>query len=563
VLAYTVYAIRYLARRTTNTFRRFIKVPDYVVLSLEESYPELRQPRQTFWTRRLFPAKPSIQDLAEQFNILEGDPRVRGVILRLSRLHMPLSQLQTLRDLVHKLRQSGKQVVAWATGYDSATYYVACAAEKVLLQTGGWISPLGIRRSFLFLADALDLIGVKADILQISPYKSSADFLSKSQMSDEMREMIDWLMDADYAEMIHGIAEGRHLEESSARTLMDKTPCSDLKALESGLVDKLVSEEDLPSELRRGEEPARLSHWEEVKRLLRRSVPPRPGRYVALLRIEGMIVEGRSQRFPYRRRFPIPFLLDERAGNLSVVQEARRILADKYAAAVVIYVDSGGGSAAASEAITAALEKIAAKKPLVVAMGSLAGSGGYYVSTPGHWIVAQPSTLTGSIGVLFGKIANAGLFDKLLLHRETLSRGQHATLLDIGQSFSEEERTMVREQVKRTYDIFLNRVTRSRKMTPEVVEAIGAGRVWTGRQALERRLVDELGGLDRALIKARQLAGLPEDAPLRELTGSKHLRAPVSEPIGQLHDALRGLYYLHQSALCLCPLVRYDPSSDI
>jgi len=560
---YLPFALRYLIWRLSHLYRRLRKPPDYVVFILEDAYPELRPPRDHVWERWFFPPPTSLQDLAEQFRTIAGDPRVRGVLLHLRSLYMPFAHLQTLRDLIKGLRAAGKHVAAWACSYDNASYYVACAANEILLQPGGSISPLGLRRSFFFLADALNHVGVKADIVQISPYKSAADLFTRSQMSQEVRQMVNWLIDDHYAEFIRGVGEGRRLDEGRAKALVDNAPYTDLKALEAGVVDKQIGEEDLPAYLGEDGKPARLAFWETAhQRLLRRPLP-RPGRYVALLRIEGDIVNGRSQRPPFKPPVPLPFLFNERAGDLTVVQKARRALADKRAAAVVVYVDSGGGSATASEAMAAALEKVSATKPLIVAMGSVAASGGYYVATPARWIVAQPGTITGSIGVLAGKIVSVGLLDKLLIHRETVSRGQHAGFYDIGRPFNEEERRRVWEDIHRIYDVFLDRVAASRKMAREAVDAVGGGRVWTGRQAFERGLVDELGGLDKALAKARQLAGLDDRAPVREIKVGKRPLAPRAEP-NLVHYPLEGLRLFHQAGtLCLCPLIWEEVSKGI
>lgn len=559
MLAYLIYFVRYLVWMFRNLLRRLKRAPEYVIFTLEGAYPELRPPRGSFWQRRITPPPLSLQELAEQFRAVAGDPRVCGVVLHLRPLQMPFAQLQTLRDLIGEMRVAGKRVIAWSHTYDTANYYVACAAHEILLQKGGTIDALGLRQRFLFLADALERVGLKGDFVQISPYKSAADFLTRSSMSEEVRQMANWLMDSLYAEFLRGITEGRQLSERDAKALVDSSPYTDLKAIEARAVDRLISEEDLSGQLGRTGKPARLLPWEDArKRLLLRPIT-RPGRYVALLRIEGEIIDGHSSRPPFRPPFRIPLILNERAGDMSVVQEARRVLADRRAAAVVLYVDSGGGSATASEAMSAALEKVAAAKPLVVAMGSIAASGGYYVSTPGAWIVAQPSTITGSIGVLNGKIVSAGLLDRLLFHWEMISRGEHATFSDTGRAFSEEERKMVWEGIQRIYDVFLERVIASRKMTREAVDAVGGGRVWTGRQALERGLIDELGGFDKALAKARQLAGLNDRSSVREVRVGKQPLAPMAEPAALIQYALEGVRMLNGAkALCLCPLLWRD-----
>ena len=247
---------------------------------------------------------------------------------------------------------------------------------------------------------------------------------------------------------------------------------------------------------------------------------------MAVLRIEGTIVDGRSGGLPVKPPIEVPLLGDDRAGDLTVVQAARLVAADKRAAAVVLYVNSRGGSATASEAMRQALNAIAARKPLVVAMGPVAASGGYWVSTPGSWIVARPGTLTGSIGVLTGKVVTGGMWSKLMFNRETVAFGEHAAIESDAKPYTDEERQIVRGQIDRIYKVFLDIVAKARNTTPEEVHPIAAGRVWTGRQAFERKLVDELGGLDAAVRKARSLAGLAETAPFREARPPKRTIPP-------------------------------------
>ena len=295
---------------------------------------------------------------------------------------MPVAQAQTLRQFIAKLRSSGKRVVAWSTGYDNTKYYVASEADEILLQTGGTAAPLGLSATAVFLVDALERVGVKADFIQISPYKSAADPLMRSSMSDEAREMSNWLADAYYDDFIQAIASGRKLEVSAAKALVDGAPYTDLQAVEAGVVDRLISEEDLPAYLGGGNKPARMATWAAAQPRLLRPPPIPRGRYIGLIRIEGVIIDGRSQRPPFKSPLPLPLVFDPRAGDLSVVQQARAVLADNRAAAVVLYVNSTGGSSSASEAMAAALQKVAAKKPLVAVMGPVAASGGYYVCTP-------------------------------------------------------------------------------------------------------------------------------------------------------------------------------------
>lgn len=558
-MAYVVHMLRLLVWVLGSLRRRLGRAPDYVTFVAEGPYPQLPAPRPPFPQRLLQKKETSLQDLREQFRRVAGDRRVKGVVLHLRPLRMPPAHVETLRDLIGELRAAGKRVVAWATNYSMSSYFAASAADEILLQPGGHITPLGLRQHFVFFADALRRVGIKADFIQISPYKSAADPLMRTEMSEEVREMANWLIDSVYGEIVAGIAGGRGVEVEKARTLIDEAPYTDLRAEEAGVVDGLVWEEDLPAHLGAGRRPARVVPWERARRRVLRSPPPSPGRYVALVRIEGSIVDGRSGRPPLRPPFFAPFLLEPRAGDLSVVHEIRKAAAAKRAAAVVLYVDSGGGSDTSSEAMAAALRKAAARKPLVVSMGAVAGSGGYWVSTPGRWIVAQPSTITGSIGVLWGKLVTSGLMEKLLFRRETISRGRNVTMGDTSHPYSDEERKKVWDDINRIYELFLERVSESRRMAPEAVNAVGVGRVWTGRQALERGLVDELGGLEKAIAKARALAGLGPRAPVREVRPEKRPQPPVPQPAAALEYLLEGVRMFNESpALCLCPLT-FEP----
>ena len=566
VLGYPFYLVRYVLWLVGNLRRRLKKPTDYVVFILEGAYPELRTQKAGFFRRRLFPgSRLSLQELGEQFSALQQDSRIKGVVLHLRSLKMPVAQAQTLREFITKLRSSGKQVSVWSTGYDNTTYYVASAADEILLQTGGSAAPLGLSGTAVFLSDALERVGVKADFIQISPYKTASDPLMRSSMSEEAREMSNWLADAYYDDFIQAIASGRKIEVSAAKALVDGAPYTDLQAVEAGAVDRLISEEELPGYLGDGNKPARLATWDAVRQGLLRPPPILRSRYVALIRIEGVIVDGRSQRPPFRSPLPMPLVFDPRAGDLSVVQQARTALADRRAAAVVLYVNSTGGSSSASEAMAAALQKLAAKKPLVAVMGPVAASGGYYVCTPAQWISAQPGTITGSIGVLTGKIVTSGLLDKLLFRRESIGRGLHADFDGTERPFNEEERKIVWDNIQRVYDIFLDRVTASRFMPRDVADSVSGGRVWTGSQALEKGLVDELGGLENGLAKARKLAGLHPRAPVFEVrTSPRQVQPPLPDPSSMVRYAMEGLdLFGGGKALCLCDFVSLQAYAEV
>jgi protease IV len=560
-----LFPFRYLWWLFSRVRRLLGKAPDYVIFVLEEEPPALPDPPRPLWQR--FTSKPrlSIKELGERFDAIASDPQVKGVVLHLRSVGMPMATLEDLRELVDKLRKAKKRVVAWSSFYTTGTYYLATACDEILLMPAGTVRPMGFSATGVFLADGLRRLGLEGDFVQISPYKSAPDTFTKSRMSDELREQITWLLDSQYKELADAIAESRLMDANGVRELIDHSPYGDQDALAGHVVDGLVAEEKLPEHLgREGSAPATIATWERARRNLL-TPPPTLGRgkYIAVLRIEGTIIDGRSGHLPVRPPIDIPLVGQDRAGDLTVVQTARQLAADKRAAAAIIYVNSRGGSATASEAMRQAIEVIAARgKPVVIVMGAAAASGGYWVATPGSWIVARPSTLTGSIGVWSGKLVTGAMWSKLRVNRETVAFGEHAMLESDEKPYSDEERKIVRAEIERIYAQFLDVVSKARKMELEKLRPIAQGKVWTGRQAFERKLVDEMGGLATGVRKARDLAGLKEDVPVREVRGPKRLVPPRAEKpaAGWFGYMLEGLKLLSRApALAVMEFLPGEP----
>jgi protease IV len=557
-MGWVLFVVRWLGWGVRRLRARWGRVSPYVSFLIEGPEPALPAPPGPRWRRWVTPQRRSVHELAEQLRIAAADPRVRGVVLHLRAAAHSDAQAESLAGLIAEVRRSGTRVLCWASSYTSSTYRIACAADEVLLQPGGEVGVLGNSRAYVYLAESLGRAGVEADVLQVSPYKTAGDTLSRATMSDAAREMANWLADAQQEELVTAIAEGRGTAIDRARELIDAAPLTDRAALQHGLIDAVLAEDELPARTQ-----AAVVPWHEVRRRLRRP-PPRPPRrrYVGIIRVEGLIVDGRTRRPPLPTPpVPPPFalLFQEQTGDLSIVQQARRLAKDRRAAAVVLWIDSGGGSATSSEAMHAALRELAARKPLVAAMGSVAGSGGYYVATAARRIFAQPGTWTGSIGVLTAKLVTSGLMDRLLVGREVVQRGAFAGIGSPERRWDDAERAKVRASVDRIYELFLERVTAARGRPREALEPIAGGRVWTGRQALQHGLVDELGDLDRALAAARKLAGLPADAPIRELPAGPDAAplAPTPAPAAAaLQHALATLQMFERAGVwLLAPLL--------
>lgn len=545
-----IYPFRYLWWLVSRLRRSIGRPPEYVLFVLDENLPALPDPPRPFWQRFLGRPRLSVKELGERFEAIGRDRRIKGVVLHVRPVGMPMATLQDLREMVANLRSSGKRVIAWSTSYTTSSYYVACACDEILLMPTGVVSALGFARTEAFLAEGLARFGISADFIQVSPYKSAADPLTKSRMSDELREQLTWVLDSQHKELVAAIAESRKLDEAGAKALVDGSPYDDDAALANGVVDGVLGEEGLPARIGN----TSLGTWERASRKMRPPAPTwRRGRYVALMRIEGTIIDGQSGRIPVRPPIEVPLVGDDRAGDLTVVQVARQVAADKRAAAAVLYVNSRGGSSTASEAMRRSLQSVATRKPLVVVMGPIAGSGGYDVATPGAWIVARPGTLTGSIGVLGGKVVTGALWSKLLFNRETIAFGDHATINSDEKPYSDAEREIVRREIDHIYQGFLDVVAKARKMTVDQLRPNADGKVWTGRQALERGLVDEMGGLDAGVRKARALAGLGERAPVREVRGPRRYIPPTPETTAAWFGyLLEGLTLLSNApALCV------------
>ena len=502
------------ARNLLRSLRR--KGLDYVVLPIRGSYPERTLQRDPlpfpFSRLPLFPPVVSLEHMRTMMRMIGDDRRVQGVVLRFDTLRAGPSTIYSLRRLLLGLRAKGKRLIAWLPSADTWDYYLASACDEIILPQSGRLFALGLRAEPMFLKDALALAGVEADLEAIAEYKVSPDTFRRSTMSEPHREMLDAVLDSLFDEIVAAIAEGRRLDPARVRELIDSMPLAPAEAVEAGLADAVLYEDELAAHLSSDETPAALLAWQDAARRLRTPIKWTTRQRIGVVSLEGMIVPGRSRRVPVP--VPLPFV-ETQAGAETIVRALRRAEADKRIVAVIFHVETPGGSALASDLICREVRRLRKRKPVVVLMGGQATSGGYYVSAPANRIVARPTTLTGSIGIWGGKFVVAGLYGKLGVGHESVQRGAMAGLYSEMAPFSEEERTRVRRDLGEGYARFKARVAEGRGMTEEQVEEIARGRVWTGAQAREIGLVDELGDFETALALAKELAGLK---PEREYT---------------------------------------------
>lgn len=511
---------------------------DYVIMPVGGSLPERNTPPRSFIERRLpLPPDPlSLQQLNGMIGAVIDADNVRGVIFIFRGLTAGLATLQNLRSAITRLREAGKEAIVYTPCLDLSHYYAATAADIIVAPPGARFDVLGLYSEVTFLKDSLARIGLSAEVVQISPYKTAFDRFSRSEMSPEHREQLDWLLDDQYDMVTADMAASRGMTQSVLKELVNQAPFSADKAKTLGLVDHIAYDdqlarwltrrdrETLNDKLRQSSESATssgqnhpindpdgviLKTWGEARKIIPEKPRRRQRRYVGVITLEGLISMGPSRKPPVE--LPVPIIGGASAGEQTVVGLLRRIEKDRDLAALVFHVDSGGGSALASELIGRQVELLAAKIPVIVYMGDIAASGGYYVSAPANYIMSQRATLTGSIGVIIARLSPEGLYERLSINQTGLKRGDRAGLYSDPAPWSEDERDIFHQAVDETYAQFRSVVSRGRHLSPEQVDDAGLGRVWTGRQAREKGLVDSHGDFLDAIKKAAELAALPAD----------------------------------------------------
>jgi protease IV len=512
--------------------------PEYVWIEVRGPLAEFETP-VGFLRRRLTqgPGPPTLERLRLWLDRISADGRPRGVVLRIRNLDAGWAAIEELRREILAFRSRGGRVVAYfADPADIRSYYLACAADEVLATPLAELNVVGIRARVDFLKDALDNLGLEAEVVAVSPYKSAGERFVSNDFSPESREQAGRLLDRRFEEVVGAISDGRDLSREEVRARIDLAPYGAPNALSKGLLDGVLYEDELPAWLGTEERRASLAEWGRAQGSLRMPYRRRSRKRVALVTLSGAIVRGRSRRLP----FPLPFVGGEQAGSESVVGALRVAEKNRRIAAVLFHVDSPGGDALASDLIWREVERVSANKPVVVLMGNAAASGGYYVSAAASHVVARRGTLTGSIGVLAIRPVALGLYEKLGINPVALDRGAHAGLLDPSRRPGPDELRVIEDQIGRIYIEFKGRVARGRKMELSDLEGIAGGRVWTGAEALDLGLVDETGGFREALLKARELGGIERDAPgvLAKVNPPRGGRPFPGEPAQAALDAI-------------------------
>lgn len=503
-------------------------VPSNATLFLRISAPFPEIESVSLFSPLLEP-QPTLRTVIQTIERAKTDPRVRGLVVIPQTTGAMWAQLQELHAALTDFRTSGKSLVVFFEYGGAGEYYLASAAERVLMMPAGSLDLSGLATYEIFFRGALDKIGVYPDMLHIGDYKTAANTFTERGYTPAHREMSQSLNRDMYDQLIRAIATGRNRSEDEVRRALDEGPFLADEAKAAGLVDDIVYDDQIDDA-----PPVQGTRRFDGDDYVRSASSGGTGSKVALLYAVGTIASGTSS-------FDSPG--GAVIGSDTFVEWIRKVRADSSIRAIVIRIDSPGGSAIASEVIWRELMLTRAVKPVIVSMGDLAASGGYYMAVPAHAIVAQPGTLTGSIGVVTGKFVVQGTLDKLGIGTGSVSDGQNAEIYSPFRTFSPAERAKVEEQMLATYDLFVRRVAEGRKSTPKDIDAIAQGRVWTGRQARELGLVDELGGLDRAIELAKEHAKFAADERVSVVVypPKRSFYDLVSNPLGVGMGATLGL----------------------
>ena len=443
------------------------------------------------------PGSPTMLETWQALNRAAHDTKIKAVVLEPRGLRTGWGKMQELRGAIEKFKQSGKPVYANLHSPHTGDYYLASAADKIFMSHDDMLNVKGLRVEEMFYKNALDKLGVKIEIEHAGKYKDYGDTYSRTSMTPETREVLNSFLDEWFSDLVSVIAKGRRRTPEEIAKMMDEGPFLAVKARDLGLVDTLGYEDETYSQLK---DKLKLKSMKKVslREYVRAAPASKEKTRIALLVAEGGI-SGANTVDP-----------TDEITAASMIKLMKQVENDSTIRGVIFRVNSPGGDAIASDEILHQAKILAKKKPMVISMSDYAASGGYMVSMTGDPVIAYPGTITGSIGVVFGKVNLSGLYDKIGIQKETLKRGRFADIDSESQSLNPAERAKLREGIEATYQSFVTQVAEGRKRKYEEVEPLSQGRAWTGKQALKQGLIDEQGGLEAAIAAIKKKANIPE-----------------------------------------------------
>ena len=465
-----------------------------------ERYPSIHHPTRLWRVDLTGGGDRQITALVAQLRRWQRDGETEGVLIVMGDAEGSWATMEELRQAFRGMRTAGKHVFVYGAELSTKTYYAAAAAERIFLDPSGGIRFVGLSSTGLYFKGTLDLLSVKAEFVKIAEYKSAPEQFTREGPSEDAHMVKAAILDDINGRLLAAVAADRKVDGQRAMALRDNGPYTAQEALQNGLVDELKHGDEIEDAIGK-----LVGH--DVQATPRPAEPARPRRWskpaVAVIYIDGDIVQGKSR--------VIPFLGMRFAGHETIIHAIEEARSDDRVKAIVLRIDSPGGSALASDLMARELARTKKVKPLVCSMGDVAASGGYFVAAPCDRIFADPSTITGSIGIFTGKFDLSGLATRLGVGIEVEKRGPHADMESLYRSYTPEERAMLLEKLKYYYGRFLDTVAEGRHMKRDEVDAVARGRVWTGAQAKDKKLVDELGGFEAALADARHRGGLGAD----------------------------------------------------
>ncbi len=481
-----------------------IATDSVLVVELQGEFPEAAAAQVSLEYLRFGPPL-TLLDLRNNIKKAAKDDRIRALALRCGGFSAGWAKAQEIRWDIEEFKKSGKPVVAFMQVGGTLDYLIASAADEVYLTPEGMLDVKGLRAEATFLKDTLTKVGVDAEIEHIGKYKSAAEPFSRSSMSDAYREVVNSILDEVYGQFLDAAAASRGKTPGELRTILDNGPFLPEEAVTAGLADGLKFEdqffEDLQEKLDADEiHRVKLREYQKVSM---ESLKLAGGSRIAVISGVGDILRGGGQGDP--------FLGSVVLGSDAFSETLRRVREDDDIRGVIVRIDSPGGDAIASDQMWREMNLLDEVKPLVVSMSDVAASGGYYMAMTGAPILAYPGTYTGSIGVVYGKFNLRGLYDKIGLKKEIITRGHFAAIDTDYRAMTEEERRKLREDIEVFYRGFVQKVADARGRPWEEIHEVAQGRVWMGSQAQQNGLVDEIGGFDRAVAMVKQSAGLAED----------------------------------------------------
>ena len=548
---FNLYPIERFSRGMLISARNLIadmpgEKPDYVILTLSGSYPPRKQKRKLLdRLPEISKQETSLEELSFTIDQLISAKWLKGVIVRISNLKLDFAKMYMLHKELTKLKQADKEIVVYAERLDLQSYYVASLADKIVMPESAELWLLGISMSKLYKKDFLEKFGIQYQKLSIKEYKSAMDDMALPKMSKADKEQLNALLDSFVQNFAETVAKTRKIEPETVISWLDQAITSAAAAKEHGLIDEILYEDELFEK--------KHKKLKSIKRLLKIPRPPSADK-VAVITLSGAIMTGKSKR----PALPIPILGQTVAGSDTIVANFRAAEADEHTKAIVFYVDSGGGSPLASDLIWREIIRIKKTKPVVAVMGFLAASGGYYVLAGADKIIAAPSTITGSIGVVLGKMVLKEFYKKQLLNVETLKRGKYADSFAAARAISKDEKVLLDRLMQEIYDRFVDRVASGRGLSKDQVNEIGRGRIWSGRDALKINLIDEIGDIQLGIQRARELAKLPLSAKVYNVDTKGDFALPKLDSVDAMLAAINPLL---QERVLLVP--GYDFASQL